>query len=117
MAKSAKKPAAKPAAKSAAAKPPTKGQLLATIAEETGISRKQVSGVFEALNGQIKASLKKHGAFTLPGLAKLVVKVKPATKGGQKKKNPFTGEEMITKSKPASKTVRIRPVKALKEMA
>jgi nucleoid DNA-binding protein len=119
MAKSAKKPAAKPAAKSAAAKPPTKGQLLATIAEETGISRKQVAGVFEALNGQIKASLKKHGAFTLPGLAKLVVKTKPAVtpKKGEMKMNPFTKEMQPVKAKPASKTVRIRPVKALKEMA
>ena len=115
MAKSAaKKPVAAKAATSA--KPPTKGQLLATIADKVGISRKQVGGVFDALSGEIKASLKKHGAFTLPGLAKLTVKTKPATKA-RKGINPFTKMEQNFKAKPASKTVRIRPVKALKEMA
>lgn len=108
MAKSAKKPVS--------AKPPTKGQLLASIGETTGLSRKQVSSVFDALNSQIKASLKAHKAFTLPGLAKLKVKVKPATKA-RKGINPFTKQEVIFKAKPASKTVKVTPVKALKEMA
>lgn len=114
MAKSAKKPAAKKPV--ATAKPPTKGQLLASIGEAAGLSRKQVASVFDLLAAEIKTSLKKHGAFTLPGLAKLKVKIKPAVKGGQKKTNPFTGEEMITKAKPASKTVKINAVKALKSM-
>ena len=51
----------------------------------------------------------------MPGLCKMVVKKKPATKA-RKGINPFTGEEMMFKAKPASKTVRVRPLKNLKEM-
>ena len=51
---------------------PTKSDILATISKDTGLSKKQVSSVFESLNGVIKKSLKSHGLFTLPGLAILV---------------------------------------------
>ena len=96
------------------AKAPTKGQLFGTIAEKSELSRRQVAEVFTILNDEAVRSLKKHKQFTLPGLAKLTVKNKPATKS-RKGRNPFTGEEITIKAKPASKAVRIRPVKALKE--
>lgn len=96
-------------------KAPSKGEVYRTIAEKTELSRKQVAGVFDALNDVIKKSLKSNGMFTMPGLCKMVVKKKPATKA-REGKNPFTGETITIKAKPASKTVRIRPVKALKEM-
>ena len=103
------------AKKSAApAKAPTKGQLFGTIAEKAELSRKQVSEIMTILSDEAIKSLKKHGQFTLPGLAKMTVKKKPATKA-RKGRNPFTGEEITIKAKPASKAVRIRPVKALKE--
>lgn len=99
----------------ATAKAPTKSQLFSTISEKTELSRKQVGQVLEILNDEAVKSLKKHGQFTLPGLAKMVVKKKPATKARQGI-NPFTKEPITIKAKPASKAVRIRPVKSLKEL-
>ena len=95
--------------------PPTKSEILNQIAKETSLSRKNVSAVFESLNGVIKKSLRSHGLFTLPGLAKLKVVKKPATKA-REGVNPFTGEKMMFKAKPASKKVRAMPLKNLKNM-
>ncbi len=98
-------------------KPPTKAQLFTAIAEDTELSKRDVAAVFDALNVQIKKNLSARGpqSFTLPGLCKLTVKKKPATKA-RKGINPFTKEETIFKAKPASKQVKIRPMKALKDM-
>ena len=81
---------------------PTKSEILAQISKDTELSRKQVSEVFESLNGQIKKSLRSNGLFTLPGLLKLKVVKKPATKA-REGTNPFTGEKMVFKAKPASR--------------
>ena len=92
---------------------PTKSDILASISKDTGLSKKQVSSVFESLNSVIRKSLKGHGLFTLPGLAKMKVVKKPATKA-REGINPFTGEKMTFKAKPASKKVRVMPLKNLK---
>jgi DNA-binding protein HU-beta len=92
---------------------PTKSDILASISKDTGLSKKQVSSVFESLNGVIRKSLKSNGMFTLPGLAKMKVVKKPATKA-REGTNPFTGEKMTFKAKPASKKVRVMPLKNLK---
>ena len=97
-----------------ATKAPTKSELLAQISADTELSRKQVAAVFESLDGIIKKSLRGPGLFTLPGLAKMKVVKKPATKARQGV-NPFTGEKMTFKAKPARKIVRARPVKAAKD--
>lgn len=94
---------------------PTKSEILNAIAKDTKLSRKQVSGVFDSLSGVIKKSLRSSGLFTMPGLLKLKVVKKPATKE-REGTNPFTGEKMIFKAKPASKKVRALPLKALKSM-
>ena len=94
---------------------PTKSDILAAISKDTGLSKKQVGSVFESLGTVIKRSLKGHGLFTLPGLAKMRVVKKPATKA-REGVNPFTGEKMTFKAKPASKKVRIAALKSLKEM-
>ena len=94
---------------------PTKSDILAHISKDTGLSKKQVSSVFESLNGVIKKSLKSHGLFTLPGLAKMKVVKKPATKA-REGVNPFTGDKMVFKAKPASKAVKVVPLKGLKSM-
>ncbi len=95
--------------------PPTKSEVLATIAAQTGLTRKQVAGVFESLNGMIAKSLRRDGLFALPGLVKLKVARKPATKA-RKGVNPFTGETMMFKAKPASKKVKALALKNLKDM-
>jgi DNA-binding protein HU-beta len=71
--------------------------------------------VFESLGTVIKKSLRGNGLFTLPGLLKLKVVKKPATKS-REGVNPFTGEKMTFKAKPASKKVRVLPLKSLKAM-
>ncbi len=111
--KGGKKKGGKKAA--AVAKPPTKGQLYNSLAEANDLKRKDVAGVFDALAVEIKKSLRKHGSFTLPGLCKLVVKKKPRVPAGERR-NPFTGETKWGPAKPASKTVKARPMKALKDM-
>jgi DNA-binding protein HU-beta len=94
---------------------PTKSEILAQISKDSELSRKQVSEVFESLNGIIKKSLRGNGLFTLPGLLKLKVVKRPATKA-REGINPFTGEKMTFKAKPASKKVRALPLKNLKSM-
>jgi nucleoid DNA-binding protein len=92
---------------------PTKSEILAQIAKDTDLSKKQVSAVFESLHGIIKKSLKGSGLFTMPGLLKMKVVKRPATKA-REGVNPFTGEKMTFKAKPASKKVRVMPLKSLK---
>lgn len=96
----------------------SKSAVMQKLAEETGLSKKQVAEVFEALAGLIKQELGKKGPgmFTLPGLAKLRLKKKPATKGGTKPDPFHPGQMMTVKPKPASNTVRIRPLKGLNEL-
>ena len=94
---------------------PTKSEILTTISKDTDLSRKQVSAVFDSLHGVIKKSLRSHGIVTLPGLLKLKVVKKPATKA-RKGINPFTGEEMMFKAKPARKVVKTTALKGLKDM-
>jgi nucleoid DNA-binding protein len=100
------------------AKAATKSEILANIAESTQLSRKQVSGVFDALSEQIKFAVGKKGPglFAVPGLMKITVIHKPATKA-RKGINPFTKEEQMFKAKPARKVIKVRPLKALKDFA
>jgi len=88
---------------------------MAHIAHDCDLTKKQVSAVFESLNGQVRKSLRGAGTFTIPGLLKLRVVKKPATKA-REGVNPFTGEKMVFKAKPASKKVRAVALKALKAM-
>jgi len=120
--KTARKPAkkaaaAKPGKISPAAKPRSKGEVYNTIAAQTLLSRKQVVSVFDALSGVLAADLGKRGPgiCNIPGLAKVVVQRKPATKA-RKGINPFTGEEMMFKAKPARNVVKVRALKTLKSM-
>ena len=100
-----------------AAKPLTKSEILASIAQTTELSRKQVSAVFDAFSGLIKANVGKKGPgmFVVPGLMKIMVIQKPAVKA-HKGINPFTKEEVMFKAKPARKVIKVRPLKALKDM-
>jgi nucleoid DNA-binding protein len=101
----------------AAAKPMSKSEIVSGIAETTGLAKKQVNAVFEAMAGQIQKSLGSRGpgVYTVPGLMKVYVVRKPATKA-RKGINPFTGEETMFKAKPARNVVKVRPMKSLKDM-
>jgi len=101
----------------AISKPMTKSQMMAEIAENTGLMKKQVAAVFDELSILIERHIKKRsaGQITLPGLLKIEVKKKKATKA-RKGINPFTGEETVFKAKPARKVVKIKPLKKVKDM-
>jgi len=104
-------------AKVAAPKPPTKTEVYTSIAETTGLNKKDVGAVLEALNDEIEKSLGKNGpgTFTIHGLCKIVVQRKPATPE-REGINPFTKEKTIFKAKPARNVVKVRPLKKLKDM-
>lgn len=98
----------------------TKTQLYLHIAEETGLARKDVASVFESLGNVIEGHVKNRGAgeFKIPGLMKVKINKKPATKARKNVPNPFKpGELMDVKAKPARKVVKVLPLKALKDMA
>ncbi len=100
----------------AAKKPTTKSETLTYIAEKTDLTKRDVSEVFDALSLLMKRDLKRGpGVYTVPGLMKVKVVRKPATRA-RKGVNPFTGEEMMFKAKPARNVVKVLPLKGLKEM-
>lgn len=110
-------PAAKPAKITPAGKVRSKSETYAVIAENVGLTKKQIASVFDTLAALIKADLSKDPkVFTIPGLAKITVQHKPATKA-RKGINPFTKEEQTFKAKPARNVVKLRAVKALKDLA
>jgi nucleoid DNA-binding protein len=105
------------AKKAPTAKPASKSEVFANIATATGLTKKQVASVFEALTAEITKALGKKGSgvFQIPGLAKIIRKDIPA-KPARKGIDPFTKQMKDFPAKPARKSVRIRPLKGLKSM-
>jgi len=99
----------------ASKKPSTKSEILGNISDKTGLSRKQVSGVFDELAVLIKRDLKSSGLFNVVGLMKIKLVHKPAVPA-HKGVNPFTKEPMTFKAKPARNVVKVLPLKGLKDM-
>jgi nucleoid DNA-binding protein len=97
-------------------KPLSKSEILNAVAEAVGeaVSRKHVKQVVEELVTIGHKELKKNGVFVLPGFAKFVVVKKPA-RPAREGINPFTKEKQMFAAKPASKAVRARAVKAIKD--
>jgi nucleoid DNA-binding protein len=98
-------------------RPRTKSDIFTAMAGATGLNRKDIGNVFAALGECLSLDIGKKGPgiFTVPGLMKVTRVTKPATKA-RKGINPFTGEETVFKAKPARNVVKVRPLKALKEM-
>ena len=113
--KAAKAPSKKKAP--AISKKLTKTGILNEIAENTDLTRAQVSSVLDELETLIERHIKKRsvGEFTLPGLLKIRSVKRPATKK-RMGRNPATGEEIVIGPKPASIRVRVTALKRLKEM-
>ena len=105
-------------AKKTGPKPPTKSEIMNNIAEATGLTKKEVVAVMEALTGEIEKNVGRKGGpgmFTIPGLCKIVVQNKPAL-GKRQVRNPGTGEMVWAKPRPARKVVKVRALKGLKDM-
>ena len=111
-AKAAPAPAAKPAPK-----PATKTEIYSAIATKTNLAKKDVASVFEAMSELIGKEIGKKGPglFVIPGLLKIKVVHKPATKA-RPGFNPATKEQITIKAKPARKVVKVLPLKALKDL-
>ena len=94
----------------------TKSQFIAEIAQKTGITKKQATEVLVAMHKVIAQQLGKKGPgeVTIPGLLKLNVVDKPAVPAHDGV-NPFTKQPTVFKAKPASRAVKARAVKALKD--
>ena len=93
-----------------------KSEVFNNIATATGLSKKQVASVFDALTAEIGKALGKKGTgvFQIPGLAKIIRKDIPAKPAQKNVLNRFTGQMGDVPAKPARKTVRVRPLKGLK---
>ena len=92
----------------------TKGEFVEAIANQSGLDKKQVNAVLDALNNVVYKELKEQNEVTIPGLVKLTSVTKPAVPE-REGINPFTKEKTIFKAKPARKVIKPRPVKALKD--
>ena len=103
-------------AKSTGKRPLSKSAVLQAVTDTVGedLSRRQIRTVLDALSSVAHKELKKTGVFTLPGFAKFVVVKRPA-RPARDGINPFTGQPQRFAAKPASKAVRARPVKAIKD--
>ena len=90
------------------AKGMTKSQLMQALADKTGMSKKDIVALWEALNELAYHEVKASGEITLPGIGKLVKKNRKARMG----RNPMTGEEIHI---PAKTVVKFRVAKAVKD--
>lgn len=96
----------------------TKAQIFEEIASATSLSKKDIQAVFTAMSDLIGKQIGKKGpgVFAVPGLMKIQVVRKPATKASTRP-SPFNkGEMMVVKAKPARNVVKVRPLKSLKDM-
>ena len=98
-------------------KPISKSETYATLAERTGLSKKDIASVFDELTKLLEENLGKRGprVFNIPGLMKVYVhqrKASPARTG----RNPATGEEVQIPARPAKEVIKVRALKGLKEM-
>lgn len=118
--KAAPKKAAAPAAPkpSAVTERWSKTQILNELSARAEVTRKQAAALIDELGSIISRHISKNGPgeFVLPGMLKINTRKKPAVKAGMRK-NPFTGEMTKGKAKPASVSVKVRPLKKLKDMA
>merc|ERR1712025_1238043 len=92
----------------------TAGAITAAVAEKSGLKATEVKGVISALSGLGAAELKKSGKFSIPGLAIIKLKHKPATPAGTRS---MFGKVVKVKAMKASKRVKVFAAKAFKDAA
>ncbi len=116
--KTAAKKAPAPKRLPAIGKKQTKSEVINAIAEETGLSKKQVASVFSSLGDLITRHIKKRGSgeFTIPDTGVKIRRVKKPARKSRMGRNPATGEPMKIPAKPATTTVKVVALKALKDV-
>jgi nucleoid DNA-binding protein len=93
----------------------TKSQVISELASKTNLTKSQVNDIFASLMNIIESELKGHRPITIPGLVKIDVRRKEATKA-RPGINPFTGEKITIKAKPAKNVIKVKALKGLKEI-
>ena len=94
----------------------SKSQFVTTLAEKSGLNKKQAMSALDTINAMVIQQLGKRGPgeILIPGLLKLNIVNKPATRKHEGI-NPFTKEPMTYKAKAAHKVIKMRALKALKD--
>lgn len=95
----------------------TKTQVIQSIADSTGLTKKDVSTVLSALGDLVQGHMRKRGSgeFQIPETGVKIRRVKKPARKARMGRNPATGEEIKIAAKPASTTVRVTALKSLKE--
>ena len=96
----------------------TKSETLKYIANETGLTQKDIAAVFDSMTELMKKNLigrKSPGEFTIPNLIKIKVSKRAATKTRQGT-NPYSGKKMTIKGKPETKVIKVSALKRIKDM-
>lgn len=117
-AKSTAKSAPKKMVMPSVREPLTKSGILKGLMDMTCLPKKDITAVLDGLGTLIELHVKNRGPgkFVMPGLLKITVVKKPATPA-RKGRNPFTGEDVMFKAKPARRVVKVRALRKLKDMA
>jgi nucleoid DNA-binding protein len=94
----------------------SKTEFVTTLAEKSGLTKKQAAAALDTINAMVAQQLSKHGPgeVLIPGLLIMNVVDKPATPEHEGI-NPFTREPMTYKAKPARRVIKVRPLKVLKD--
>ncbi len=90
------------------AKPMTKTQLVAALADEMDSDKKTANAALDAIVSIITREVSAGGAVTLPGVGKIYCRERPE----RMVRNPATGEQI---KKDADKVVKMTIAKALKD--
>jgi nucleoid DNA-binding protein len=93
----------------------TKAQFASELASRTGMAKSQISSVLSAMTEVVAIEVGAGRPIAIPGLVK-ITSVRKAATHAHPGINPFTKEPIMVKAKPARNVVKVRALKALKEM-
>ena len=112
-----KKQAAAPVKLKAITTRHTKTQIIQHIAEEVGLTKKQIADVFSSLGTLIKRHMQRRGSgeISIPETGVKIRRVKKPARKSRMGRNPATGEAIKIPAKPASTVVKVSALKALKD--
>lgn len=95
----------------------TKAQIVDAIAEDTGMSKKDVTAMFSSLGDLVTRHMKRNGSgeFQIPDTGVKIARVKKPARKSRMGRNPATGEQIKIAAKPAYTGIKVTALKALKD--